>query len=171
MLGTGARVMCASEQQLVCMLHKLDIGSSMCAQVAVDWWRGRVDFLHAQHSMLIQADGSCHDTGMYNSSSEQLLQRDADFCVAAYAKCLPAGGSVLRVRTSESNLCQVLPTGFRLAAGGNVIVLSPSYSDVMRSIGSSGLRTFPQALAAVLQGCSYTVQHGWHVFQRLPPGV
>jgi hypothetical protein len=91
----------------------------MCEQVAVEWWHGRVDFLHAQHRMLIQADGSCHDTGAYHNSAEQLVKRDAAFCAAAYARYLPSGGSVLR--TCESNLLESLPTGVKLAKAGRVI--------------------------------------------------
>jgi hypothetical protein len=164
-------MLCESEQQLLFRFHNLGIGSSMCAQVAVDWWHGRVDFLHAQHSIMIQADGSCHDTGMYNSSRQQLVQRDFDFCVAAYNSYLPSGGSVLRVRTSESDLCQSLPIGIQLAAVSNVIVLSPSYSIVMCCKGAAGLQAFPQALAAALPRCTYHVLHSWHVIRWLPPGV
>jgi hypothetical protein len=100
--GTHQQVLYTSGQQLACMLYRLGVCSGMCVQVAVDWWHGRVDLLHAQHSMLIQADGSCHDTGAYDSSAEQLVEQDAAFCAAAYARYLPAGGSPLRVRTCES---------------------------------------------------------------------
>jgi very-short-patch-repair endonuclease len=167
--GAHQQVLCASEQQLACMLHELNISSSMCAQVAVDWWRGRVDFLHAQHSMLIQADGSCHDTGAYKSSAKQLVKRDAGFCFAAYSKYMPTGGSVLRVRTCESDLDELLQTGFNLAAAGRVIVLSPSYSDVMCDLDGSGLRSFPAALVAALHGCVYENEQGWHVIRWQQP--
>jgi very-short-patch-repair endonuclease len=168
--GTHQQVLCASEQQLARMLHKLNIGSNMCAQVAVDWWHGRVDFLHAQHSMLIQADGSCHDTGAYDSSVEQLVKRDAGFCAAAYARYLPTGGSVLRVRTCESDLHESLLTGFNLARAGRVIALSPTYSNVTCDLDGSGLRTFPDALAAVLHDCVYEYRQGWHVIRWQQPG-
>lgn len=167
--GTHQQVLCASEQQLACMLHELNISSGMCAQVAVKWWRGRVDFLHAQHRVLIQADGSCHDTGAYDSTAEQLVKRDADFCAAAYAKYLPTGGSVLRVRTCESDLHESLLAGFELAAAGRVIVLSPSYSHVMCDLDGSGLRSFHVALTAVLHGCVYENEQGWHVIRWQQP--
>lgn len=167
--GTQQQVLCASEQQLACMLHELNISSSMCAQLAVDWWPGRVDFFHAQHSMLIQADGSCHDTGAYISSAKQLVKRDAGFCIAAYAKYLPSGGSVLRVRTCESDLHASLLTGFKLAAAGRVIVLSPSYSNVKCALKGSRLCSFPDALAAALHGCVYEKQQGWHVIRWQQP--
>jgi hypothetical protein len=168
--GTDQQVLCASEQVLACMLYKLDACSNMCAQVAVNWWHGRVDFMHAQHNMLIQADGSCHDTGAYDSSAEQLVKRDAAFCAAAYARYLPAGGSVLRVRTCEIDLHQSLPTGFSLATASSVIVLSPSYSDVTCDSDGSGPHPFPHALAAVLHGCIYDEQQGWHIIQRPQSG-
>jgi hypothetical protein len=63
-----------------------------------------------------------------------------------------------------------LLTAFELAVGGRVIVLSPTYSDVMCDLDGSGLRTFPEALAAALHGCEYTERQGWHVFQWLQPG-
>jgi very-short-patch-repair endonuclease len=163
--GTGARNMPASEEQLMRKLYRLGICDSMCAQVAVGWWRGRVDFLHAQRSVLIQADGTCHDTGMYDNSTEKLLQRDVAFCAAAYAKFLPAGGSVLRVRTCESDWQDSLETGFQLAAGGGVIVLSPSYSAVMVSACRGVQRAFPEALRDALPRCVYTERNSWHVFQ------
>jgi very-short-patch-repair endonuclease len=163
--GTHQQVLCASEQQLACMLHELNIGSNMCAQVAVDWWHGRVDFMHVQHSMLIQADGSCHDTGAYDRSAEQLVKRDAGFCAAAYARYLPTGGSVLRVRTCKSDLHDSLQSGFNLAAAGRVIVLSPTYSSVMCDLDGSGLRTFPAALVAGLHGCVCENEQGWHVIR------
>jgi hypothetical protein len=142
----------------------------MCAQVAVGWWHGRVDFLHAQQRIMIQVDGSCRDIGMYQSSRQQIVQRDFDFCVAAYDAYMPFGGSV-RVRTCESDWCQSLPIGILLATVGSVIVLSPSYSTVMYDKGAAGLQPFPQALAAALQHCSYQVLRDWHVIRRLPHGV
>jgi hypothetical protein len=160
---------CASEQQLACMLHELNISSSMCAHVAVDWWHGRVDFLHAQHSMLIQADGSCHDTGAYDKSAEQVVKSDAGFCTAAYAKYLPTGGSVLRVRTCESDLHGSLLPGFKLAAAGRVIVLSPTYCNVMCDLDGSGLHSFPAAVVAALHGCVYDNEQGWHVIKWQQP--
>lgn len=163
--GTGARNMPASEEQLMRKLYRLGICDSMCAQVAVGWWRGRVDFLHAQRSVLIQADGTCHDTGMYDNSTEKLLQRDVAFCAAAYAKFLLAGGSVLRVRTCESDWQDSLETGFQLAAGGGVIVLSPSDSAVMVSACRGVQRAFPEALRDALPRCVYTERNSWHVFQ------
>jgi hypothetical protein len=166
--GTHQQVLCASEQQLACMLHELNISSGMCAQVTVKWWRGRVDFMHAQHRVLIQADGSCHDTGAYDSTAEQLVKRDADFCAAAYAKYLPTGGSVLLVRTCESDLHESLLAGFELAAAGRVIVLSPSYSHVMCDLDGSGLRSFHVALTAVLHGV-YENEQGWHVIRWQQP--
>jgi hypothetical protein len=168
--GTDQQVLCASDQQLACMLHRLNVCSNMCVQVAVNWWHGRVDFLHAQHSMLTQAGGSCHDTCAYDSSAEQLVKCDAGFCAAAYARYLPTGGSVLRVRTCEMDSHETLLTGFNFAVAGRVIVLSPTYSDVMCDLDGSGLRTFPEALAAALHGCEYTERQGWHVFQWLQPG-
>jgi hypothetical protein len=168
--GTHQQVLCASEQQLACMLHELNICSNMCVQVAVDWWHGRVDFLHAQHSMLTQAGGSCHDTCAYDSSAEQLVKCDAGFCAAAYARYLPTGGNVLRVRTCESDLHESLLTGFNLAVAGRVIVLSPTYSSVMCDLDGSGLRTFPDALVAVLHGCEYEYHQGWHVIRWWQPG-
>jgi very-short-patch-repair endonuclease len=168
--GTDQQVLCASEQQLACMLHRLNVCSNMCVQVAVNWWHGRVDFLHAQHSMLIQADGTCHDTGANDSRAEQVVKRNAAFCAAAHARFLPAGGNVLRVRTCESDLRKSLLTGFELAVGGRIIVLSPTYSDVMCDLDGSGLRTLPEALAAALHGCEYTERQGWHVFQCCSQG-
>jgi very-short-patch-repair endonuclease len=159
------QVLWASEQQLACMLNSLGICSGTCVQVAVDWWHGRVDFLHAQHRMLIQADGSCHETGAYDSSAEQLVKRDAGFCEAAYARYLPTGGSVLRVRTCEIDLHDSLQFGFNLAVAGRVIVLSPTYSDVMCDLDGSGLRTFPAALVAGLHGCVCENEQGWHVIR------
>jgi hypothetical protein len=154
-----------SEEQLVCMLYWLGISSSMCAQVAVDWWDGRVDFLHAQHSMLIQADGSCHDKGYYTSSRQQVLKRDFDFCAAAYDNWLQPGVSVLRVTTRGCDMHQSLHIGFQLAAAGGVIVLSPSYSAVMFTAEDGQRCSFTTALKAALRDCDYKVQHGWHVFQ------
>jgi hypothetical protein len=106
---------------------------------------------------------------MYDSSTEQLLQRDAAFCAAAYAEILPAGGSVLRVRTCESDWQDSLETGFQIAAGGGVIVLSPSYSTVMWSAGGGVQRPFPEALAAALPRCVYREHCSWHVFQWHAP--
>jgi hypothetical protein len=165
MVGTGMGYMHTSEEQLVCMLYWLAISSSMCAQVAVDWWDGRIDFLHAQHNMLIQADGSCHDKGYYSSSRQQVLQRDFEFCAAAYDNWLQPGGSVLRVSTRGCDMHQSLHIGFQLAAAGGVIVLSPSYSAVIFTAEDGQRCSFTTALRAALQDCDYTVQHGWHVFQ------
>ena len=169
MVGTGMGYMYTSEEQLVCMLYWLGISSSMCAQVAVDWWDGRVDFLHAQHSMLIQADGSCHDKGFCSSSRQQVLKRDFDFCAAAYDNWLQPGGSVLRVSTRGCDMHQSLHIGFQLAAVGGVIVLSQSYSAVMFTAEDGQQRSFTAALAAVLHNCDYTVQHSWHVFRWQAP--
>jgi hypothetical protein len=102
---------------------------------------------------------------MYDNSTEKLLQRNVAFCAAAYAKFLPAGGSVLRVRTCESDWQDSLETGFQLAAGGGVIVLSPSYSVVMVSAGRGVQRAFPEALRHALPRCVYTERNSWHVLQ------
>lgn len=165
MAGISMGYMYTSEEQLLCMLYKYGISSSMCAQVAVDWRCGRVDFFHAQHNVLIQADGSCHDKGYHQNSRQLLLQRDLKFCLDAYDKFLQSGGSVLRVRTCGSDMHQPLSTGFQLAAEGGVIVLSPSYSTVMCSTEDGKQLCFPEALKDARPGCVYTVRDSWHVIQ------
>jgi hypothetical protein len=75
----------------------------------------------------------------------------------------------LRVRTCESDLHSSLLTGFQLAAAGRVIVLSPTYSNVMCDLDGSGPRSFPAALVAALHGCVYENEQGWHVIRWQQP--
>jgi hypothetical protein len=144
---------------------ELGLQDSMCWQVAVTWWGGKIDFQHMPTGVFIQVDGACHERGIYGKSREEVLALDLGFCLAAYKQ----GVGVVRVRVCELDSCSFFAAALQLAAPAGTIVLSPGFSEVQCMYAGRRL-AFPNILALILPGCRYS-RHptGWHVFNKCKP--
>lgn len=136
----------------MCMLAMLRLDTSVCWQVMVGFWAAPVDFKCIHHSVIIQADGSCHFKRMYDSTTGKQLADDLRFCAAAYS----AGYSVVRVhdlQMANTRNPAFLAAAVATATSKRCVVLSPGYASVcMYDCG--GFVTYASMLCHSLPGCS-----------------
>lgn len=141
-----------SEASIMCMLAILHMDTSLCWQVMVGFWAAPVDFKCMHHSVIIQADGSCHFKRMYDSTTGKHLDDDLRLCAAAYS----AGYSVVRVHDLQlANMRNpaFLAAAVSTAASTRCVVLSPGYASVCM-YDQGGFVTYAAMLCERLPGCS-----------------
>jgi hypothetical protein len=163
--GNTTSVMCKGEQRMLRLFCELRLQDSMCWQVAVTWWGGKIDFQHMPTGVFIQFDGACHERGIHGKSREEVLALDLGFCLAAYKQ----GAGAVRVRVCENDSCSSFAAALQLAAPAGTIVLSPRFTEVQCMYAGRRL-AFPNILALILPDCRYS-RHptGWHVFNKCKP--
>lgn len=130
------------------MLMVLQLDVSVCWQVMVDFWAAPVDFKFINQALIIQADGSCHFSAMYDNSTGQQLADDMRFCASGYK----AGASIVRVHAlelSNKRSTSFLQAALSIAINKCCIVLSPGYSTVCM-YEAGGFVTYAQLLADML---------------------
>lgn len=140
-----------SEASIMCMLAMLHLDTSYSWQVRVAFWAAPVDFKCIHHSVIIQADGSCHFKRMYDSTTGKQLDDDLRFCAAAYS----AGYSVVRVhdlQVANTSNPAFLAAAVSTAASTRCIVLSPGYASVCM-YDSGRFVTYAGMLCDSLPGC------------------
>lgn len=137
-----------SELVIMHMLMVLQLDASVCWQVMVDFWAAPVDFKFINQALIIQADGSCHFSAMYDSTTGQQLADDLRFCASGYK----AGASIVRVHAlelSNKRSTSILQAALSIAVNKCCIVLSPGYTTVCM-YEAGGFVTYAQLLADML---------------------
>lgn len=137
------------------LLQQWGLDEECAMQVAVPWWKGRVDFMYLpepqktpQPCIIIQVDGSAHFKRTRGTEVMETVEEDMGCCCAAFG----AGARMLRMHHLDlEDADRGLVDRLLEEQSRPCVVLSPAYCKV-KLWQKSELVSYPKVLAAKLGG-------------------
>ena len=141
-----------SEKAGMKALKDVGLDVRVACEVALPFWKGRVDFYDIPSKTVIQADGRSHRVQMHNMHARQQLKLDLRCCRKAWKH----GVRLLRLyhppAAGNSMWGQAMLAATRLQAA-KFVTLSSEYADIV--VDAAQQQTCCEWLTAVLTGAEY----------------
>lgn len=96
-----------AEDIVLIQLKSCCIDQEVAAQVKLSWWDGRMDFYHLPTKIIIQVDGSAHNTTCRGVGVAKAREKDLQCCLAAWED----GAKLVRLHDADKIGCNQLLLG------------------------------------------------------------